>query len=328
MNDQLIRALLHEVADDVEPGDRLDVIRAATASSGRRTHRGWWAAGGAALVAATVVTALALTTGGRPQGQDPDPAAPTASETSTGPVTVDVTAYYAGETAKGQRLYSEVRSVAGTDQLAAAADALSLAPEDPDYIGLWPADVIEDVSFDGVGDDGQIGVTVDASVRDRPASMTPEQASLAVEQVVRTLQTPTGSKAPLQFYADGSPIDQVLGVPTSEPLTGSPDLAVLAPVSLSEPSDGLVVDNDESLQVRGRGASVNGNLNITVQRRDGTASVNDGTLKGYLRTDRLKAFTMGFSMSHAPAGDYDVIATVRNSDGTVDTDTRRITVVD
>ena len=40
-----IKDLLHEVADGVDPGERLDAIRAET-SGGRRTGRGWWAAGG------------------------------------------------------------------------------------------------------------------------------------------------------------------------------------------------------------------------------------------------------------------------------------------
>jgi hypothetical protein len=76
MNDLKIRDLLHEVADDVEPGDRLAAIRAATAPAGRRTRRGWWAAGGAGLVAASVVTAFTLNTGGAPQTTDPDLAGP------------------------------------------------------------------------------------------------------------------------------------------------------------------------------------------------------------------------------------------------------------
>ena len=60
------RDLLHEVADGVEPGDRLDAIRAATPRSAYAPRAGG-SAGGAGLVAASVVTALALTTGGAPQ---------------------------------------------------------------------------------------------------------------------------------------------------------------------------------------------------------------------------------------------------------------------
>jgi hypothetical protein len=334
MNGQLIRDLLHEVVDDIEPADRLDAIRAATARTGRRTRRGWWAAGGAGLAAASVVTAFAVTTGGAQHRDAPAPAdAPTTAST-TPTATLEpghrtfVTAYYAGDTVDGRRLYAERRDMPENDPLSAAEHALAVAPEDPDHTNLWPADAIEDVSFDGAGEDGLVGVRIDPAYRDRPASMAEDDAALALEQVVRTLQSAVRADAPVQFLVDGNPVDQVLGVPISEPLVASPDLDVLAPVSLSVPSEGQVVDNDEGLRVRGRAASADGDLNVVVTRVDGTVTVGDGTLKGMMRPDRLTAFDMSFTMSEAAPGVYDVVATVRSSDGAVDTDTRRITVVE
>ncbi|WP_374455883.1 Gmad2 immunoglobulin-like domain-containing protein [Nocardioides sp.] len=330
MNDQLMRDLLHEVADDIEPADRLDAIRAAT---GRRTHRGWWAAGGAALVAASVVTAFALTTGGSPRRAAPDVATPAPTSTATDPVRTEglsVTVYYAGEAPAGVRLYRERRQVDAANPVDAAVVALGLTPLDADYRTLWPADVIRDWSFDGVGDDGQIGVTVDPSVRERPASITPEEASLAVEQVVRTLQVATESSAPVQFYADGNPIDQVLGVPTSEPLAPAPDLDVLSRVNLLNPDEGQEVDNDGGLVVEGLANSFEGNVVIRVQRWEGTAVVAEvPTIAGW-GGEGLYPFIERLNLFDVPAGEYVVIAQTDDpsGQGMSDTDTKRITVVD
>ena len=348
MSDQRIRDLLHEVADGVEPGDRLEAIRAATAD-GRRTRRGWWAAGGVSLVAAAVVTAVVLTTGNAPTGA-PDPVAPVSTPTSDPPTTTPsleermekleemrelserVTAiYYVGDTWAGQRLYREFRTGLGADPLGAATAGLATAPDDPDYVNLWPADAILDVSFDGVGDDGQIGVSVDRTYAGRPASMTPDQASLAVEQVVRTLQAAVKARAPVQFYADGNPISQVLGVPTSEALSTAPDLDVLAHVNISDPFEEQVVDNDEPFVVRGVGTGYEGNIVTRIQRWEGTYVVDEiPTIASGETLDRLWPFEVTFDLTDVPPGDY--VVTSRTEDptgaGNEYEDSRRITIVD
>jgi len=177
MNDDRLRDLMNETAEAVEPGDRLDAIRAAT-SGGRRTAWVWWATGGAGLVAASVVTAVVLGGGASPQGTRPGPAdsavptptSPTPSATEPAPdVELSIVAvYYVGDTPDGPRLYREFRRVGAADPFGAAIAALSLVPVDPDYRNLWPADAIQDVSFDGIGDDAIIGITVDPASRPRP----------------------------------------------------------------------------------------------------------------------------------------------------------------
>ena len=67
--------------------------------------------------------------------------------------------------------------------------------------------------------------------------MSEEDARLALEQLVRTAQAVYGQgKVPVDVQIEQQVTDTVLGVPTTAPLTGSPDLDVLAPVSLSEPA--------------------------------------------------------------------------------------------
>lgn len=346
MSGDRIKDLLHEVADGVEPGDRLEAIRAAT-SGGRRTGRGWWAAGGVALVAASVVTALALTTGGTPNS-DPDPATPTSpSETATDPAspeppteveTSTVPVYYVGDTPDGPRLYREFRRLPG-DPLEAAVsaavgrtlDGVGLPPLDPDYRVPWPSLTQARAALDATGDTIEIdlGGDPEGSLHDR-GDLTGAEAGLAVEQLVRTAQGVVGERLPVRFLLYGEITDQVLGVPTSEPLGTGSDLAVLAHVSLTEPSEGELVDNDEPFTVTGLGNSFEGNIVTRIQRWEGTYVVDELPTIAGTYEDRLFPFEVTFDLTDVPPGDYVVISRTDDpsGEGRFHTDSRRITVVD
>lgn len=328
-----IKDLLHEVTDGVEPGDRLDAIRAATADSGRRTRSSrWWAAGGVGLVAASVVTALALSTGGGPRGSEPGPAEEsTATSTPTEPnpaTSRAVPVYFVGDTPSGPRLYREFQR--GTGPMSAETFALDAALAgaslDPDYRSAWPADT-------GVGgyfaSEGEITVDLVGDVHDRPAGMSEAEAGLAVEQLVRTAQALfQQGRVPVRLTIDNELSDQVLGVPTSEPLAAGPDLEVLAHVSLSEPSEGRTIRVGKALHIDGVGLSEDGRVSIRVEGREGAARFLDATFDLEPTVGRLAPFTMDLFLGDLEPGDYDVEVTVTNPDGTLDTDTRRITVVD
>lgn len=343
MNDELIRDLLHEVADDVEPGDRLDAIRAATAPA-RRTHRGWWVGGGAGLVAASVVTALALTTGGAPQTDGPGPAdvpsappsspttapaAPTAVPTDPGPGSGVVAVYFVGDTTRGPRLFREFQPRA--DRGDAAAEALVAAVEgralDADYRSAWPLGAsVRSVERTASG----IVVDLRDVPDERPDGVSAQDAGLAVEQVVRTAQAAYGlGKLPVRLVLEGAESGRILGVATAEALTGAPDADVLAPVSLSEPSEGQVVRAGRLIVTDGRAISTDGRITLRVQRWQGTAvALGPVTFTLSPVDGPFEAFGGDLGSDDLQPGDYDVIATVQNADGTVDSDTRRITVVD
>lgn len=341
MNESMLRDLLSEVADHVEPGDRLDAIRARTRPS-RRRHL--WIPAGAALVAASVVGAVAL--GGGPVERadapgpagtsnvspSPSPTEPSPTEpTPTAPETRAVAVYYVGVTPDGPRLYREFREALGQDRFEAATAAIGNAPLDPDYANLWPAEAIGDVSFVGTGADGLISITLsDASYRDRPAGMTPEEAGLAVEQVIRTFQAAVQARTPVQFRLGDNPIDQVLGVPSSEPLSQGPDLDVLALVSLSTPSEGQVVDKAEPLVVSGAGNSFEGTIVTRLQRPDGSEAIDPVPAIAGTYEERLFPFEASLDISDLPAGEYVVLARTDDpsGEGRFHEDTRRITISD
>ena len=328
-----IKDLLHEVTDGIEPGDRLDAIRSATADSGRRTRSSrWWAAGGVGLVAASVVTALALGTGGGPRGSEPGPAEEsTATSTPTEPnpaTSRAVPVYFVGDTPSGPRLYREFQR--GTGPMSAETFALDAALSgdslDPDYRSAWPADT-------GVGgyfaSEGEITVDLVGDVHDRPAGMSEAEAGLAVEQLVRTAQALfQQGRVPVRLTIDNELSDQVLGVPTSEPLAAGADLDVLARVSLSEPSEGHTMRAGKALHIDGVGLSEDGRVSIRIMRRDSAVRAFDTTFDLEPTVGRLAPFTVDLFLDDLEPGGYDVEVTVTNPDGTLDTDTRRITVVD
>ena len=190
MNDQTVRDLLHEAADDVEPRDRLDAIRAATASTSgaRRTHRGWWAAGGGAgLLAASIATAFALT-GGVPQTEGPRPAddpsvsptLPTTEPTDSPAQSNVVAVYFVSDTSSGPRLFREFRPRRNPGKPAQYAlnAAVQGTAVDPDYRSAWPAGVtVHDTDRTREG----IVLSLSDVPPDRPAGMSAGDARLAVE---------------------------------------------------------------------------------------------------------------------------------------------------
>jgi hypothetical protein len=122
----------------------------------------------------------------------------------------------------------------------------------------------------------------------------------------------------------------VLGVPTSEPLTVGSDLAVLAHVSLSDPSEGTTVDNDEPFTVKGVGNSFEGNIVTWIQRWEGTDVVDEEPAIAGTYEDRLFPFEVTFDLTDVPPGDYVVSSRTDDptGEGRFHTDSRRITIVD
>jgi hypothetical protein len=129
----------------------------------------------------------------------------------------------------------------------------------------------------------------------------------------------------VQFVHDGNPVAQVFGQPTSEPLTNSPELDVLALVSISDPSDRRVVVDEFS--ARGVASSFEGNVPWELKASDGSV-VRKGSAQTYGWVDRLYPWATGrIDVSDLDPGEYTfVVKTDDPSDGegpgpTVDTRT-------
>jgi hypothetical protein len=267
--DRDLSTLLQDAVADVEPGDRLTEIRAAVAP--RRRRVGWYAAGGATLAAAAAVTAIAIVTSQTaPRADDPGPGPGTSTPSSPSSPSAPLPAeavYYIGDTPAGPRLFRYFQSPdPGQDVL----DLLTETPADPDYRTAWAPGSFASVTFDGPAP-GQIDVTIaDAALHDRPAGMTEAEAGLAIEQIIYTVQAAarSGERLPVQFRFNGNPIDQVLGVPTSEPVSNGEPLEVLSWVSVSDPAEGRVIDTD-TFTARGLVNSFDGQAPWAIQDASG-----------------------------------------------------------
>ena len=346
MTDRELRELLTDAVDGIEPRYGLDEIRARTTTPKRR----WpYAAGGALLAVAASLTAFALlpndagpqavdpgsNTSGSPSpssSASPSPSEstpPSASATEVPSMTVPV--YYVGDTPDGPRLYREFRRVPASNPFEAAIAGLEQAPLDADYRTYWPAGAIERIHFDGIAADGFFQVVLaDAALRDRPAEMDQASAEMAVEQVIYTLQASAGARAAVSFSFNGNPIDQVFGVPTSEPLANGPVLETLALVSLTTPSEGMVVDNDEPLVVEGVGNSYEGNIVTRLEGADGIEAIDSVPTIAGTYEERLFPFEVELDLTGVPPGEYTVLSQTDDPSGEqrFHVDSRNITVVD
>ena len=357
-HDARLAELLSDAVSDVEPRDSLDTIRDRTKVTRMSSRRPWiYAVGGAVLATAAVVTAIAFagdqlglansdepvpsgqgTQSSKPsKGVEPtEDAEPTptpsepASESAEGAPTQEhtVAAYYVGETSQGPRLFREFARVAAADELAAGLAVLQQGPADPDYETPWAPGSFAGATLEGSGASGVIKVSLaDSGLHDRPAGMTEEYAGEAVQQVVYTLQAAIQARAAVQFTLDGNPIDQVLGVPTSEPLANAPQNDVLALVSITAPEEGAVVSG--SFTASGVANSNEANVPWQIKRGDKVVKSGFSTAEGWM--DKLYPWTSEpIDVSGLAPGEYTFVAMTDDPSGGEgfgpQVDTRSITV--
>lgn len=328
--DRWLRDTLRDAVVDVEPRHDLPDVRARVAEGARGRTR--WATGAAGLAVAATVAAVALVVGLSPDGDPNDPAAsysppvgvtsdtsppprdpatnetdpsrptPTEGGPTPGPsLSAPVAVYYVGDTPAGPRLFREFRAPVTErgDALATAVQmAVSSPPDDPDYRIPWPGGV----EAAGSVSDGLVTVDltapfVDVELVERPSDMRPDEARMALQQLIYTAQAAVQDRAPVRFLLDGRPVDRLLGEPVAEPVTGGDPMQVQAPVWIITPQDGDEVAR--SLQVEGRGAFFEANVSWQV--------LQDGDLvdEGFATAEECCTLSpFRFEVTGLPPGDY------------------------
>ncbi|MBL0749632.1 hypothetical protein [Nocardioides baculatus] len=341
-DDTRMARLFSQVAQGVDPGDRLEELLAEARDRSGRSSRRRLAAVGVVLVVASVLAAFAVARGDSTR-TSPQPAAPalpvpsTASDPdATGPGTA-VTVYYLSDTPDGPRLFREVRVVDGSPldgavRAAAGRDERGRKqyPVDTDYRSVWPplTTASARLAADGVIE-VSLGGDPQRDLRSR-GYLPAQEAGLAVEALVRTAQDAAGQRLPVRLLLFDRPTDQILGVSTAEPLDAAPDRGVLADVSLTDPAENLLVDQDEALVVRGLGRTAGGAVTVGLVPVTGDEPVVERTARSEEGGDGLRPFVVTFDLTGIAPGDYDVVARAPDPSGSglPHTDTRTITVVD
>ena len=341
--DARLAELLSDAVSDVEPRDSLDTIRDRTKVTRMSSRRPWiYAVGGAVVATAAVVTAIAFAgdrlglastdepapAGQSSRGSEPSRAADPSESTESAPDASDapsdapsetpaqsrtVAAYYLGDTPQGPRLYREFARVDAADALAAGVAVLQQDPADPDYETPWAAGSFSGATLEGSGADGIIKVALaDESLHDRPSGMSEEYAQEAVQQVVYTLQGAVQARAAVQFTLNGNPIDQVLGVPTSEPLANAPQNDVLALVSITAPEEGAGVSG--RFTASGVANSNEANVPWQIKRGDEVVLSGFSTAEGWI--DKLYPWqSEPIDVSGLASGEYTFVAMTDDPSG-------------
>jgi len=330
-DDQRLTTLLHESVDDVEPTDRLTQVRAGVRR--QRTRRLWVISGGGAVIAAAASVAViaAVSSPRTSAGPEPGPATnPTsitppstsASTEPTPPPGVAVPVYYLGDSNGQPKLYREFHHEPVATPVSSLI-ALTSTPDDPDYRTLWPTG-----AFAGA-DQGNDLITVqlaDGSLHDRPPTMSAAEAEASIQQVVYTMQAMAQQRLPVQFTLNGNPIDQVLGVPTSEPLANAPILQTLSRVNLTTPAEGQEVAG--TLDVEGVSNSFEANVPWLIEDSAGTDVASGAiTAEGYMDT-KLFPFHDSLDVSSLDPGTYTFIVMTDDPSGAgnVDQDSRTVII--
>jgi hypothetical protein len=156
--------------------------------------------------------------------------------------------------------------------------------------------------------------------------MTQAEAEASIQQVVYTLQAYAQQRLPVQFTLNGNPIDQVLGVPTSEPLANAPILQTLSRVNLTTPAEGQEVTG--TLDVEGVSNSFEANVPWLIEDAAGTDVASGAiTAEGYMDT-KLFPFHDSIDVSSLDPGTYTFIVMTDDPSGAgnVDQDSRTVII--
>ena len=184
--------------------------------------------------------------------------------------------YHAGRRARTGEwlLFAEQTDLRGrADVLPAVRAAMTDSAADPDYSSLWVGDVVDRVKLWWDGDEGYYAVRLrDEAATRRPPGMSMREAHLAIQQVVRTLQSVGGIATSAKFEVAGAdgPVTDLLGIPA----TGQGDTylaahhsGVLNHVSLLAPAEGARVRGE--VELSGLAESFEATVGIRVLAADG-----------------------------------------------------------
>ncbi|MBM9460304.1 GerMN domain-containing protein [Nocardioides sp. zg-536] len=285
------------------------------------------------LTAGLSVTALALALAGCGDDGPEAPRSPATADSSgvaqpsgsaSAPAGPPVSVFYVGDTPQGPRLFRDSVAASDTDELRAAADAVTDGtPSDPDYRTLWPGGTFAAVA----ADDRAITVELPDDSWLEPGALNPKQAALAVQQLVHTLHGVVGKALPVQVELGGNPATRLLGVDIAAGLEAAPELDVLGLVNVTAPVEGGGVS--KTFTATGWASSFEGTVPWAIEDEAGTEVLQGfSTTEGWM--DRLYPWRAEVDVSSLTPGTYTFVARTDDPSGGEGggptEDTKRITI--
>lgn len=250
-------------------------------------------AGGLALAACSEPADPVPTSGetseptGTPASSD-EPTGQPSSETPAEPTGTAVPVYYVGDGPGGEpRLFREFHRVTG-DPLTEAAKLVAGGgePDDPDYRTLWPQVEISSVA----ATDGVLLVQLPSDdFTERPDGMSPRLATLALQQLVYTLQGVQQERVPVVIERGGSDLG-IFGIPSDTQLQAASALETLNLVSITSPAEGDTVTGD-TLTVTGVANSFEASGPCRLVAGDQEVALEGYQAEGWME-DRLFPFSV------------------------------------
>jgi hypothetical protein len=271
------------------------------------------------LSLATICLAALAGCGSDPTAEDPTPASgstrhqgsasPEPSESSDGTTdTVAVPVYFVGDTPQGPRLYREFRQVAADDPAAGALALLTSGDAlDPDYRTLYPGGTFAGVQVDA---DPIVVDLPDESWTTAPDGMSQDDARLAAQQLVYTLQGIAQSRTPVSIQLDGAPAD-LFGL--GGELSNEPETDVRALVNVTSPEQGATVSG--TFTAGGVSSSFEATTPWEIRSGDGSVVAKGfATAQGWM--DKLYPWETEVDVSDLEPGEYTFVASTDDpSDG-------------
>lgn len=265
------------------------------------------------------------TTSSKPSPTETSEPSPDPSETST-PTGTALPVYYAGDAGHGVRLFREFQRGSGSDRLTEAARLVDGGiPLDPDYRTLWPGGTIASVE----ATDGLLVVRLEGDAfTEAPDGMPRNEARLAIQQLVYTLQGVQQARVPVQFVRDSGPT-RLFGLDVSAPVKQASALKVLNLVNITSPEEGATVSGD-TVEVTGVANSFEANVVCELVAGDEALVTEPFTAEGWMG-DKLFPFGGELSLADAPAGEVLVRCSTDDPSGGAEghgpmTDTKTLTV--
>lgn len=229
-------------------------------------------------------------------GATDEPSDPPSQSATTVPV------YFVGDTPQGPRLFREFRQVPSDDP---AAEALALMTAgdalDPDYTTLYPGGSFASVE---IGSDLITVGLADESWTTAPDGMSEDEARLAAQQLVYTLQGVAQQRLPVAITLDGAPAD-LFGL--AGEVSNDPELDVRALVNVTTPEEGAAVSG--SFTAEGVSSSFEATTGWEIRQGGADGKVvkkGSATAKGWL--DKLYPWKTDIDVSGLAPGDYTFVA--------------------